>query len=358
MPATGTSTWSLTLQRKLAKGHYRLLTRAVGERRAGRGPRSPRRAATGSISASADPLTSTQMDECWAIGAGYFRAPALRCPPYGSVHPPPPAGGRRPLARRFPAPRRPPPTRSRTRPTSGCRALTAPSGTTPGPTATTSRRRATSSTRSPRATARRSGCAGSEPTPRPTTRRPRARWTSSRPTPGWSTSTTRARQPPPQFPILCASAANCGNSLAGPDVPADLGHALADAGRAAAAGHALELAGRRGQRRRERQPLRRAREGHGARVPARASRPPRSSPQITQAGALGDPFGSGMRTVWWVRGVGPVKIVVPPRRRRGHARRAASTTNLKPLPAAVRREPAAAQPRRRRDASAGATPST
>jgi hypothetical protein len=31
--------------------------------------------------------------------------------------------------------------------------------------------------------------------------------------------------------------------------------------------------------------------------------------QITQAGALGDPYGSGVRTVWWVYGVGPVKIV-------------------------------------------------
>jgi hypothetical protein len=30
--------------------------------------------------------------------------------------------------------------------------------------------------------------------------------------------------------------------------------------------------------------------------------------QITQAGALGDPYGSGVRTVWWVYGVGPVKI--------------------------------------------------
>jgi len=30
---------------------------------------------------------------------------------------------------------------------------------------------------------------------------------------------------------------------------------------------------------------------------------------ITQAGALGDPYGSGVRTVWWVRGVGPVKIL-------------------------------------------------
>jgi hypothetical protein len=31
--------------------------------------------------------------------------------------------------------------------------------------------------------------------------------------------------------------------------------------------------------------------------------------EVTQAGALGDPYGSGVRTVWWVYGVGPVKIV-------------------------------------------------
>jgi hypothetical protein len=31
--------------------------------------------------------------------------------------------------------------------------------------------------------------------------------------------------------------------------------------------------------------------------------------QITQAGALGDPYGSGVRTTWWVYGVGPVKVV-------------------------------------------------
>lgn len=30
---------------------------------------------------------------------------------------------------------------------------------------------------------------------------------------------------------------------------------------------------------------------------------------ITQAGAIGDPYGSGVRTVWWVYDVGPVKIV-------------------------------------------------
>jgi hypothetical protein len=32
--------------------------------------------------------------------------------------------------------------------------------------------------------------------------------------------------------------------------------------------------------------------------------------QIVQAGALGDPYGSGIRTVWWVRGVGPVRVVI------------------------------------------------
>lgn len=30
---------------------------------------------------------------------------------------------------------------------------------------------------------------------------------------------------------------------------------------------------------------------------------------VVQVGALGDPFGTGVRTVWWVYGVGPVKIV-------------------------------------------------
>lgn len=29
---------------------------------------------------------------------------------------------------------------------------------------------------------------------------------------------------------------------------------------------------------------------------------------ISQAGALGDPYGSGIRTTWWVRGVGPVHV--------------------------------------------------
>lgn len=30
--------------------------------------------------------------------------------------------------------------------------------------------------------------------------------------------------------------------------------------------------------------------------------------EVTQAGAIGDPYGSGIRIVWWVHGVGPVKV--------------------------------------------------
>ncbi len=54
--------------------------------------------------------------------------------------------------------------------------------------------------------------------------------------------------------------------------------------------------------------------------------------EVTQAGALGDPYGSGVRTVWWVYGVGPVKVVFEhaggaTRRSR---RRCSTSTNLTP----------------------------
>jgi hypothetical protein len=53
--------------------------------------------------------------------------------------------------------------------------------------------------------------------------------------------------------------------------------------------------------------------------------------EITQAGAVGDPFGSGVRTVYWVRGVGPVKIVM--RHAGGETSLAElQSTNLRPLP--------------------------
>jgi hypothetical protein len=53
--------------------------------------------------------------------------------------------------------------------------------------------------------------------------------------------------------------------------------------------------------------------------------------RVTQAGALGDPFGSGLRTVWWVRGVGPVRIQFD--HNGGEISRAElQSTNLAPLP--------------------------
>jgi hypothetical protein len=117
----------------------------------------------------------------------------------------------------------------------------------------------------------------------------------------------QSTQPPSQFPILCASAANCGNSLAGPyylliwgtRTPtlteplvsrtrwSSLGGASSDVA------SANRYVGRQ-----------------TVRVPAfpKGVRAAKVESQVTQAGAIGDPYGSGLRTVWWVRGVGPVKI--------------------------------------------------
>jgi hypothetical protein len=53
--------------------------------------------------------------------------------------------------------------------------------------------------------------------------------------------------------------------------------------------------------------------------------------EISQAGALGDPYGSGVRTVWWVYGVGPVSITF---RHTGGDLTSAQLeqTSLRPLP--------------------------
>ena len=113
--------------------------------------------------------------------------------------------------------------------------------------------------------------------------------------------------PPRQYPILCAAAADCGNSLAGSM------HLLIWGTRSPVLAEPLLRATRWGSQggadsdvasdnryvARERVTVPAFPQGvEAAKVQSR----------ITQAGALGDPFGSGLRTVWWVYGVGPVRI--------------------------------------------------
>ena len=137
---------------------------------------------------------------------------------------------------------------------------------------------------------------------------------------------------PPQFPILCASAIALRQQPRGLAVPDDLGHALAGAGRAAGQGHDLE--------RRSAAPTTTSTAGNRylgherVNVPAfpAASTRRRSQSVVTQAGALGDPFGSGVRTVWWVYGVGPVQDRLPAHGRRDVASRSCRRTTLAPLP--------------------------
>ena len=81
------------------------------------------------------------------------------------------------------------------------------------------------------------------------------------------------------------------------------------------------------------------RAGRRARVPG-GRRDGAVESDVTHAGALGDPFGSGLRTVWWAYGIGPVKIVFQ------HSGGETSlselqSTNARPAPAAARRQRAA-----------------
>lgn len=114
--------------------------------------------------------------------------------------------------------------------------------------------------------------------------------------------------PPPEFPILCSRVTSCGNSLAstyylliwGNRAPVLSEPLLKGTAWASTGGvdgdvtSSSEYVGR-----------------ELINVPA-FSTPVLAAKvrtEITQAGAIGDPYGSGVRTVWWVYGVGPVKIV-------------------------------------------------
>lgn len=136
--------------------------------------------------------------------------------------------------------------------------------------------------------------------------------------------------PPVQFPILCASASSCGNSLAG------MSYLLIWGTRSPVLAEPL-LQGTRwsslGGANNDVSSDNRYVGQERVVVPAfpQGIEAARVRSSIVQAGALGDPYGSGTRSVWWVRGVGPVRIVFQ------HAGGETSeanllSTNLKPLP--------------------------
>jgi hypothetical protein len=137
--------------------------------------------------------------------------------------------------------------------------------------------------------------------------------------------------PPSAFPILCASASQCGNSVAsvlyqliwGSRAPV-LAEPLVTGASWSSTGGAnsdvTSVSTYLGQEQ--------------VTVPAfeQPVTAAKVRTDITQAGAIGDPYGSGVRTTWWVSGVGPVKIVFA---HAGGTNPAVSTavlksTNLKP----------------------------
>jgi hypothetical protein len=114
--------------------------------------------------------------------------------------------------------------------------------------------------------------------------------------------------PPPAFPVLCASTAQCGNSLAStfynviwgaraPVLAEPVLHGLSWTANGGAQNDVTSQNDYEGT--------------ESITVPAfpMPVTAAKIRSQITQAGALGDPYGSGVRTTWWVYGVGPVKIV-------------------------------------------------
>ncbi len=114
--------------------------------------------------------------------------------------------------------------------------------------------------------------------------------------------------PPSAFPVLCASLGSCGNSLAsayydviwGSRAPVLAEPLLQGASWSATGGAQNDVSSLNDYIGTE-----------SITVPA-FDKPviaAKIRSQITQAGALGDPYGSGIRTTWWVYGVGPVKIV-------------------------------------------------
>jgi hypothetical protein len=116
-----------------------------------------------------------------------------------------------------------------------------------------------------------------------------------------------ASQPPPQFPILCASAAQCGNSVSSTHFMLIWGSRSPVLAEPLVTGTAWSTTGGANN---DVSSTNRYLGTDLVKVPAFPVpvKAAKIQSEITQAGALGDPYGSGVRTVWWVWGVGPVKI--------------------------------------------------
>jgi hypothetical protein len=114
--------------------------------------------------------------------------------------------------------------------------------------------------------------------------------------------------PPPAFPVLCSSVSQCGNSLVSTWYQVIWGNRVPMLAEPIVKGLSWTATGGTGN------DVTSSSEYLGVEkvtVPA-FSQPvlaAKIQTNITQAGAVGDPYGSGVRTVWWVYGVGPVKVV-------------------------------------------------
>jgi hypothetical protein len=149
---------------------------------------------------------------------------------------------------------------------------------------------------------------------------------------GISNKDWQSTPPPLEFPVLCSSAVRCGNSLAGTLYMLIWGNREPVLAEPVLSGSAW---GSRGGAEYDVTSFSQYQGVEQITVPAfpEPVTAAKVRTDVTQAGALGDPFGSGVRTTWWVYGVGPVKIVFE------HAGGASApisqsvlvTTNQKPL---------------------------
>jgi hypothetical protein len=120
---------------------------------------------------------------------------------------------------------------------------------------------------------------------------------------GWSST-----PPPSQFPILCASAGGCGNSLAGAWFQVIWGTRSPVLQEPLYQGANWSSLGGANN---DVSSTNRYLGTEKIVVPAFPSgvTAAKVRSEVTQAGAIGDPYGSGIRTTWWVRGVGPVRVL-------------------------------------------------